>query len=36
MRFMWVSLLWCQPLGVEGDQEVFVCVSMSVPGSGFV
>lgn len=36
MRFMWVSLLWCQPLGVEGGQEVFVCVSMSVPGSGFI
>lgn len=22
--FMWVSLLWCQPLGVKGEQEVCV------------
>ena len=35
-NFMWVSLLWCQPLGVRGDQEVFVCATMSVPGSGLV
>lgn len=26
MYFTRVRLLWCQPLGAEGDQEAFVCV----------